>query len=147
MASLKTPLKVTHAQACGAAAPTLTLQLPTVVESLTVGGYDVADLLYKLGAGSDCDVVQTPTSCTSNSEYDSAYLCSNAYDGIENAMVTSTSDQSGEAFVGSSSTSWATLATTAGATLGCRRCLPTCPPTSMTPIPMAEPPRPASRFL
>ena len=46
-----TPLKVVHAPRCHFDAPTLTLQMDTVATgTLTVGGFDVAATLQKLGA-------------------------------------------------------------------------------------------------
>ena len=52
MATLKTPLKVTHAADCGNVPPTLTLQMDTtVVGTLNVGGMDVhSDFMSTLAA-------------------------------------------------------------------------------------------------
>ena len=50
-AAVPTPLKVTHAADCASTAPTLSLQMDTVVlGSLTVGGFDVAATFLALGA-------------------------------------------------------------------------------------------------
>ena len=50
-AAVPTPLKVTHAADCASTAPTLSLQMDTVVlGSLTVGGFDVAAALTSLTA-------------------------------------------------------------------------------------------------
>ena len=51
MTVVPTPLKVTHAAECSSKAPTLSLQMDTVVlGSLTVGGYDVAATLALLSS-------------------------------------------------------------------------------------------------
>ena len=50
-AAVPTPLKVTHAADCASTAPTLSLQMDTVVLGrLTVGGFDVAATFRALGA-------------------------------------------------------------------------------------------------
>ena len=51
VAMVPTPLKVVHAPRCHFDAPTLTLQMDTVaLGTLTVGGFNVAETLQKLGA-------------------------------------------------------------------------------------------------
>ena len=51
VAAVPTPLRVTHAANCSGTAPTLSLQMDTVVlGSLTVGGLDVAQAFLDMGA-------------------------------------------------------------------------------------------------